>query len=330
MLAVCFASRVRLFRRDLSMSLLLSILVLATCMDATAQSFSPAAAVGARPSGALASYPPAQLAGTAQTFVDLTPAELAKEIPELKHLQPAESQDMLPQVLQRVGATVAAFFDNFSDTTCTERVISTVDTALQRDVLAYDAKFNYLALVRPGAGKTNLQEYRTDSKGEGLEAQSQGAVATTGFIAMSAHFHPDLQPDSRFRFVGRQVLKGQNTYVVSFAQQPLVARYTGHVVFQGKSVTVFRQGVAWIDPVSFRILRLRTDILQPELNLGLKSETTEIEYSEVTFKQGSKTLWVPREVTVTGQLDRYSFHNQHRYSDYRLFSVQSEEKLKGP
>jgi hypothetical protein len=126
------------------------------------------------------------------------------------------------------------------------------------------------------------------------------------------------------------VVKGQSTYVVTFAQRPGVARQAGRVAFDDKAGFVFAQGVAWIDPARFRILRLRTDIQQPELNVGLQRETTEVEYSEVTFKQGGKTLWLPREVTVSGQLNQYIFQNQHRYSDYRLFIVQTEEKQKSP
>jgi len=42
-----------------------------------------------------------------KTFVDMTPAELAKAIPELKHLELAENQDLLPQILTRTGAKVA-------------------------------------------------------------------------------------------------------------------------------------------------------------------------------------------------------------------------------
>ena len=50
----------------------------------------------------------------------------------------------------------------------------------------------------------------------------------------------------------------------------------------------------------------------------------------MTFKQGGKTLWLPREVTVSGQLNKYMFHNRHSYSDYRLFIVHTEEKQKSP
>ncbi|MGD0010845.1 MAG: hypothetical protein ABSE93_20165 [Terriglobia bacterium] len=270
----------------------------------------------------------AESQGVPKTFLDLTPAELAWEVPELKHLKLAESQDMLPLILERGGATVADFFDNFSSTTCTEHVTSTVETPLLKQTVHSDAKFNYVALAKPGADKTRLQESRTDFKGE--PAKPRGAVVTSGFAALLVHFHPAYQRDSRFRYLGREVVKGQNTYVVAFAQRPGVARQAGRVGFDDKAGFVFAQGVAWIDPVSFRILRLRTDIQQPELNVGLQRETTEVEYSEVTFKQGGKTLWLPREVTVSGQLNKYMFHNRHSYSDYRLFIVHTEEKQKSP
>jgi hypothetical protein len=90
------------------------------------------------------------------------------------------------------------------------------------------------------------------------------------------------------------------------------------------------QGMAWIDPVSFRILRLRTDIQRPELDIGVEKETTEIEYSEVTFQQGGKTLWLPRQVTVSGKLGRDIFRNRHRYSGYRLFLVETNQKQESP
>jgi len=272
----------------------------------------------------------AESRGVPKTFLDMTPVELAKQVPELKHLEFAQSQDMLPMILQRVGATVADFFENFSNTTCTERVISTVDTPTETHAGYNDAKFDYVALVQPGADKTRLKEFRTNSKGKLARWSSRDAAVTIGFVSMTEHFHPDYQPDSHFRYLGREAVEGQNTYVVAFAQRPEVARHVGEVEFNHKTAVVLLQGVAWIDPASFRILGLRTDIQQPELNVGLRRETTEVEYSEVTFKEGGKTLWLPHDVTVSGRLNLYTFHNEHHYSDYRLFIVQTKEKEKGP
>ena len=261
-------------------------------------------------------------------YLDMAPEELVKAVPELKHLKSADNQDMLAMILQRVGAAVADFFDNFSSATCTEQVLFTVGSQKLEQPVHYDAKFNYLALIKPGADKTRLREYRTDSKGQAVNVR--GTVVTAGFVTLPAYFLPNYQSGSRFRFLGRDTVKGQSAYVIAFSQRPEVARQAGWVAFDDKAAYVFAQGVAWVDPARYRILRLRTDIQQPELSVGLHWETTEVEYAEVTFKQGGKTLWLPREVNVSGQTNEYTFHNQHHYSDYRLFVVQTEEKHKNP
>jgi len=275
--------------------------------------------------------------GAPKTYVDMTPGELAKQVPELKHLEPASSQDELPTLLQRVGANVADFFSNFSNTTCYESVDSTVDASLETlpfDIdtqysfdnsrsRTYSSRFNYLALIQPGADRTRLRELRTNSKGDTPPLRPQDAFVSLGFVSMTAHFHPDFQSDSCFRYLGRQVVAGQSAYVVSFSQRPEAARHTSLVVFTNKTATIFVQGIAWLDPVTFNVLRLRTDLQHPETTVGLLKETTEVEYSEVRFPQGGKKLWLPRQVSVSGQLGRYAFRNRHHYSDYRLFNVQS-------
>ncbi len=265
-----------------------------------------------------------------KTYVDMTLAELANAVSELKHLKPAESQDMLPQILQRAGAAVAAFFDNFPNTTCTEQVTSLVDTPSRTRPLHYDNKYNYVALAQAGAEKGRLREYRTDAKGDPVQPDAKTGVVTVGFVALSAHFHPDYQADSRFRYLGREEMEKQDTYVIAFAQQPQVARQTSSVQFLGRSGIVFVQGVAWMDPASFRIIRLRIDMQQPDSYVGLLKETTQVLFSEVSFAHSDKTLWLPREVTVTGQLEKYLFRNQHRYTDYRLFNVEVEQKQDKP
>jgi hypothetical protein len=265
-----------------------------------------------------------------KTFVDMTPGELAREVPELKHLEPAENQDLLPQILKGAGAAVAAFFDNLASTTCTEHVTSMVGDALKSAAMHYDNKYNYVTLPQPGALKGHLREYRTNANGEPVEPDAKAGVVTVGFNSLSVHFYPDYQSDSVFRYLGREPMEKQDAYVVAFAQRPLVARQTAYVNFFGRRGTIYMQGVAWIEPTHFRILRLHLDLLMPEMNVGLSKETTVVLYSEVNFAQNAMTLWLPREVTVSGQLTKYVFHNHHRYSDYRLFKVQVDQKHDNP
>jgi hypothetical protein len=261
----------------------------------------------------------------------MTPAELARVVPELKHLKPAESQEMLPQILQSVGAAVGVFFDNFSDTACAERVTGTLRSKSRIGISQYDNKYNYVAISQAGSAKWTLQEYRTDTKGEIVKPDAtKSGIVTFGFVSLPVNFHPEYQADSRFRYLGREVIEDQDTYVVAFAQLPKVARLPAVVWFGDRKGVVFLQGVAWIDPVGYRILRLRTDIQAPEPNVGMQKETTQVVYSEVSFEKSGKTLWLPRAVTVNGQLRDYIFHNLHRYSDYRVFNVQVEQKQAKP
>jgi hypothetical protein len=257
----------------------------------------------------------------------MAPGELVSAVPELNHLKPAESQDALPKILERAGSAVAAFFDNFPNTACTEHVTSKVHRVKLKGVLHYDNTYNYLALTEEGSIKGRLREYRTNAKGEIVQPDG---IVTFGFVALSVNFHPEYQADSRYHYLGREEMEKQDTYVVAFAQRPQVARQTASVQYLGQGGTVYLQGVAWIDPVSFRIVRLRTDILRPESNVGLQQETIQVLYSEVSFGKSGETLWLPQEVTVTGHLKEYLFHNQHRYSDYRLFNVQVEQKPDKP
>jgi hypothetical protein len=260
----------------------------------------------------------------------MSPAELAKAVPELKHLEAAENQDMLPQILNRTGDAVAAFFGNFPNTTCTEQVTSMADSGFTSSSFHSYAKYNYLALAEAGGANDRLREFRGDDKGAPETPDPKHSVVTIGFISMIEHFHPDLQPDSRFLYLGREELQDTNTYVVAFAQLPSEARRVTRIQYSGLDETVFLQGIAWIDPATFAIRRLRTDLLLPPGHVSNLQESTQILYSEVGFQNGGLKLWLPREVDVTGQLGRYRYHNQHRYSNYRLFKVAVEEKRDQP
>src|SRR5208282_2118929 len=57
----------------------------------------------------------------AYNVIDWSPAEIRSR-PELKNLQPGESQHDLPMILQKVGERVAVLFDKLPDTTSTEEV----------------------------------------------------------------------------------------------------------------------------------------------------------------------------------------------------------------
>ncbi len=257
---------------------------------------------------------------------------LAGNIPELKGLEPADSQEPLIPILDKVGKNVAEFFRDFENTSSLEVVHGEKGSQHGKVRGRLDQKFRYLCLMSKGAKPTFFNEYRQNlavSPGE-TYALKQGFMLTAGFVSASLNFHPSFQSESKFRYVGRQKVDGEETYVIAFAQQPMRTKLSGSFTDGRIMATTYTQGLAWIDTQNYQIIRLRTDLLKPLPEIKLERQTTEIDYQEVHFKNSSQGFWLPREVAVTVDWDGKTLHNEHRYSDFKLFDVKTNERIEQP
>ena len=267
---------------------------------------------------------------------------LLKAIPKLKGLEPDESQAELPRILQKVGVNVEAFFENFPNTASVEKIsMERLAVASGMGALGWPSagireshtqKFRYLALPRPANEGVGLDEYRTDSKGQVVEPGGLGVghFVTKGFVSVPLGFHPEYQAGSTFRYLGRQVINKRQSHVVAFAQRPGIARIGQRISFGTTSLLVLVQAIAWIDASDYQILRMRTDLLPSKENVGPKRDTTEIEFRTVRFKESTQMLWLPYEVAVSVDWRGNVYQNRHRYSDFRLFTVSTQQKLQAP
>ncbi len=259
-------------------------------------------------------------------------AELTRAVPELWGLEPASAQDELPAILRKTGEDVRAFFETFPSTISTEKIRQ---ERLRQDGQvkeSLDQRYAYLLLARSEkqGQSLGLEEYRVDAAGartvpHGLEG---GFMLTTGFASAALLFHPAYQRGASFRFLGPQTVGGHKTFVVAFAQRPETARTVERFNVDDATVLVLLQGVAWVDSGTGQIIRMRTDLLKPASKVRLTRQTTEIQFSEVHFKDMTSAFWLPREVVVTVEWKGRTFRNLHQYSDFKLFNVQSEEKRK--
>lgn len=268
----------------------------------------------------------------AKTTVDRPLAELLKAAPELRGLEPAQSQEDLDEILDKVGANVGALLEGFPNLIAREDIDEErLDRKRSVTTRRLDP-FSYMILAHEGGENVDLEEYRTDAKGNRTEPRQleRKFCLTTGFATMWIHFHPGNRPASRFKLFGRQDLRGHKTDVVAFAQRPGWATVVGKVESNGRSIIILYQGIAWIDVPSYQILRMRTDLLAPREDVGLARQTTEIEFDEVHLPDVSTPLWLPHEVVVNTASNGEILHNQHRYTNYRLFRVESTIKPIGP
>lgn len=271
----------------------------------------------------------------ARTVIDQSREELTSAFPDLKkHFSFTEDQSMLPDLLEKVGKSVEAFFANFPNTASVEDVLQDVLTSDGRLVERTRSKNNYLMTTRQ-AGAFGLHEYRTDPRGNeaGRDGLKNGFMESSLCAWHLVHFHPFFQSDSRFRYLGRS--SSPPAYVIAFAQKPESARQVGEVGLWAPDVPNYRvsiliQGLAWVNPENYQIIRARTDLVAPRYDVGLTKNTTEIECIELHFEGVAQPFWLPREARVTSTFRSTTFRNRHRYSDYKLFTVESQDKVNPP
>jgi len=242
----------------------------------------------------------------------------------LHKLQPAKSQDQLPEILNRVGQTCTSLFHDFPKVSCDEEVESVASVPYSR----VRRKFHYIVAPRPIGDLPAFEEYRTDLKGIPLDVASlwNFSMITSNYVSSFLYLSPADQHDNRFRYLGIQMIRERACHVVGFAQDPERVRRIAEFMAQGKSVVLLYQGLAWIDPQTFQILRVTTWLLAPRSDVGLSVQTTTIDFYPVQSSETERVLWLPRDVEVKVLCRGMKIRNTHCYSDFKVFRVESKIK----
>ena len=268
-------------------------------------------------------------------YLEMPPEQLVKRIPELKALQSAQDQQMLPAILSKSGARVSDFLNQLVDLTAHEEITQEILDQSGRTKSSRQQKYSYLILLHQSDLSPTPEEYRTDAKGNRVApgGLDQGYTVTSGFAFECLHFLPGNQSSSTFRYLGTEAVGARNYYVVAFAERPQ-GKTTNFVDVGGLEIPTVVQGIAWIDQESFQIIRMRTDLVESlplsqmlphsRSRRGLVQQTTEVTYAETRLLGVATPLWLPSEVTVQVVFNGDGFHNEHRYTNYERFRVSSK------
>jgi hypothetical protein len=294
---------------------------------------------------------PEPVARVTSSFVSASIAELQQYVPELKGLKTADDQLALAAILDKIGQRILDVSSKIPNLICHEEIEES-----EPGGKATRENFSYLILARRSRDAITLDEFRTDLKtGATLETDdAPNPVApeasappeawhdlagasqrintrsigrpplSLGFAYMWVRFHPSNRSESTFRYLGQQKMDGHRTLVVAFAQKPGSVRLPSEVRLRDKTIPVYYQGIAWVDPSDFRILRLQTDLLAPPADLPLNRLTSRVQFASTQAAGFALPLWLPREVAVTSQVNGHTFHDRHRYSNYRLFRAHAK------
>ncbi len=261
----------------------------------------------------------------AHPYVDLPMAQVVERVPELKSLEPAADQQELPMILQKVGERMDDFVHNIGDLIAREDLTQERLNADGKIKAKQHLQDNYLILHHgndwgPGA------EYRMDDKGSRLGpiGLSQGYLVTSGQALSCIQFSTaaQSQSQSRFRYLGNEMLGSRETYVLAFAQRPGEVSFATVMAGTGaKDVDMPTQGILWVDKSNFQILRIRSDLLAPNSEIQLDQLSTDVTLGEVRLQDVSNPLWLPTDAEVYIEIGGRKYRNMHHYEDYQRYRV---------
>jgi hypothetical protein len=263
-------------------------------------------------------------------YVDQPFDQLVRSIPELAALQPSSDQQLLPTILSETATKVDEFFDNTIDLLAEEDITRSILKSNGSIRSSQQLRYNYLIVHHVNGPTIEVEEYRTDANGNRVEQAGldQGFSFTSGFALICIHFSKDFRSDSRFRYLGREVVGSRNTYVVAFDEKPGQARSVDSASGPWGKVDLLVQGIAWVDQDSSQIVRIRTDLLAPHPEIGLEQQTTEVSFEEIHLLDVPEPLWLPSSVRVDARFQGKNLRNDHRYTNYRRYRVAS--RMLGP
>jgi len=259
-----------------------------------------------------------------EPFIECGSAELVRAVPELAGIQFDPKQDRLDALLQATGENLESTFANFTGISAAEEIheMRFADNLVGASRVE---RFRYIAQILHDATQGSMREYRTEpgSKAPVEFAEQRNFLVLEHFIGLLSYLLPGYREQSFFRYVGRIVTGGQDSFVVAFAQRRDGTGMPGYISSpDGRSPLL--QGLVWIDAAANRILRLRLDLLDHTDGFPLDTLTTDISLAPVNFRSIQTVFLLPSQVTVHARYAAGDLHTVHRYSDYRLAGADDE------
>ncbi len=253
-------------------------------------------------------------------FIECTPEELVRQVPELAHLQFDSDQANLHGLLRATGENVETMFAKLVNLSAAEdihemRFEESLAGNSRREVFRYTVK-----LLPPDVPERFIESRIDPRTGAAVKQPARIDFLVTGhFLKLLDYLLPQYREQSLFRYLGSSTSGGQTLLVVAFAQRPEGIALRGNIQLpDGRTAPL--QGLAWIDADTRRLVRLRLDLLRRIEGFSLESVTTDIDLVPVDFKAIGRIFDLPATVTVHGRYAGGEVRSVHRYSDYQVES----------
>jgi hypothetical protein len=239
----------------------------------------------------------------------------------------AAETSSLQETIGRANDQVAKFVEKFSDVKCTEHVTQEKFKADGKVELKEESTYDYLVILTNAGGEISLDESRLavheQKKGE---KKGVSMLVSNGFATLFLVFHPYYSSGFEFTDVGEDQINGHKFQKVQFKHISGM-RSPAALSLRGREYPLDLAGVAWIDPNTGIIGKIDAGLASSMEDIGLKSMRSEVQFQPVSFKDVKDAYWFPAQASVEVETPRQHWRNTHNFTDYKQFSVSTEEKV---
>jgi hypothetical protein len=238
---------------------------------------------------------------------------------------PPEAHTLI-SILQRTGDQTSAFLDEFSNVKCIEHVRQEKLGKDDKIELKEESSYDYLVILTNAGGELNLSESRLPLHEAKRDRKNTSMLLSNGFATLFLVFHPYYAQAFKFSLAGEELMGGRLLEKVTFRHIPGM-KSPAALALRGREYPLELSGAAWIDPDTGAIAKIVADIQDTLQDVGLKSLRSQIEFAPLPFPDSKPVYWFPTQATVEVETPRQHWRNLHRFSEYKKFSVGTEEKV---
>src|SRR6266566_3151446 len=189
-----------------------------------------------------------------------------------------------------------------------------------------DKSFSYMVFVEHAKdGLVFLDEKRDGGTGTDSFPTS---LTTVGLVSLGVDvFHPGFAKALNFKCEGLGQWRGKAAWIVYFEQKPDVKSFLRLWETKTKTVEIPLKGRVWVAASSYNVLHVESDLRESMKDLGLMRDHLAIDYGPVNFQNGKTELWLPWYADMYLELHGKRYHHNHTLSNFRLFAVDTSDKI---
>jgi hypothetical protein len=252
------------------------------------------------------------------------PPEVDAPIPSISATPPCPLSD----VLKLASLRTTELIDHLQNFDAHEQVRYEEFDPLGIPTMAIAEKFDYLVDFGPQPGPLKVQETRTPLTGS--TGENISSIVDKGLPVLALIFSPGLQGDYEMRCEGSAQWNNQPAWVVYFRQVNGMRPRTLSMTSAVSSFPVSLKGRAWIAADSGQIMHLETNLVRGVPIIELRANAVSIDYAPVAFPSHNLELWLLKSAVAYTDYGKRRTIIEHTFSDFQLFSVQTQQVIEKP